>query len=146
MIKLIVFITLLSTNIRAQEPTIVYGESELPDGKKDSILLIQPENAPNPLGNPIVYTGTNNQTNTINSTYNNKARKYLLTGPRQITQINKQNPPPFSISPQKLKNQIENTLYQGGNRIYDVQSYPIEDINKITEPNIDPTITTYPEY
>lgn len=64
----------------------------------------------------------------------------------QINQWSPQNPKPFSISPQKEQNEIENTLYEGGNRIYDVQSFPIKDIKTITEPNIDPTISTYPEY
>ena len=66
--------------------------------------------------------------------------------PKEINQFAVQNPKPFSISPEKEKNQIENTLYEAGDRIYDVQSYPLKDINEITEPNIDPTITTYPEY
>ncbi len=64
----------------------------------------------------------------------------------EINQFSPQNPKPFSISPQKEKNEIENTLYEGGGRIYDVQSFPVNDIKTITEPNIDPTISTYPEY
>ena len=64
----------------------------------------------------------------------------------EINEWLEQNPKPFSISPQKEQNEIENTLYEGGNRIYDVQSFPIKDIKTITEPNIDPTISTYPEY
>jgi len=66
--------------------------------------------------------------------------------PKEIHQLSEQNPKPFSISPQAEQNQIENTLYEGGNRIYDVQSFPLKDIKTITEPNIDPTISTYPEY
>jgi len=66
--------------------------------------------------------------------------------PKEIHQFSPQNPKPFSISPQAEQNQIENTLYEGGNRIYDVQSFPLKDIKTITEPNIDPTISTYPEY
>ncbi len=30
--------------------------------------------------------------------------------------------------------------------VYDVQSYPAEDIDKIEEPNMQPTVTTYPSY
>ena len=66
--------------------------------------------------------------------------------PKEIHQISEQNPKPFSVSPQAEQNQIENTLYEGGNRIYDVQSFPLKDIKTITTPNIDPTISTYPEY
>lgn len=59
------------------------------------------------------------------------------------TPSGKQTEAHFSFEEQ---NEIENTLYEGGNRIYDVQSFPINDIKTITEPNIDPTISTYPEY
>jgi len=65
---------------------------------------------------------------------------------KEIEQWSKQNPKPFSVTPQEQKDEIENTLYEGGGRIYDVQSYPLKDIKTITEPNIDPTISTYPEY
>ena len=65
---------------------------------------------------------------------------------KEIQQFSPQNPKPFSISPQAEQNEIENTLYEGGNRIYDVQSFPLKDIKTITTPNIDPTISTYPEY
>ena len=65
---------------------------------------------------------------------------------KEIHQISPQNPKPFSISPKAEQNEIENTLYEGGNRIYDIQSFPIKDLKTITEPNIDPTISTYPEY
>ena len=146
--KLIAFITLLSFNANAQSPTVVYGQSQLPDGKKDSVLLIQPENAPNPLGNPIVdsnITTSQNKTNPINASKQNKPQ-LSSENLNQINQISTQNPPPFSETPQELNNKIENTLYQGGNRIYDIQSYPIKDIDKITEPNINPTITDYPDY
>lgn len=146
MLKLIAFITLLSTNLYAQAPTVVYGESELPDGKIDSYLIKQPYNAPNPLGDPIVsipqeQNDTKTQTSDSLPEQTDSSSKDLT-----VNQIAEQNPPPFAVSPETMQNKIENTLYQGGNRIYDIQSYPLEDINKITEPNINPTITTYPEY
>ena len=49
-------------------------------------------------------------------------------------------------SPQAVNQQIQNTLYESGGRIYDVQSYPTSDVNTVEEPNIQPTITTYPSY
>lgn len=146
MLKIIAFITLLSFSIQAQEPTIVYGESTLPDGKKDSLLIMQPKNSPNPLGDPIIYNPPNNSQQQANDIENSVQKNQPLKMTNQINQSAEQNPPPFSKTPQELNNEIENTLYQGGDRIYDIQSYPIKDINKITEPNIDPTISTYPEY
>ena len=147
MIKLIAFITLLSFSSFAQEPTIVYGESTLPNKKTDSVLLVQPEDAPNPLGDPIVYeptTENTSSTSSVEDTQKSINQDKPITN--EISQTLEQDPKPFSITPQSLQNQIENTLYQSGDRIYDIQSYPIKDINEITEPNIQPTITTYPEY
>lgn len=148
MIKLITFITLLSSAAYSQTPTIVYGASELPDKTRDSVILVQPENAPNPLGNPIVMP--KNINNEENDESQNQGFEYKPSQSDNknslINQVSEQNPAPFSETPQEMKNKIENTLYQGGDRIYDIQSYPINDIKEITEPNIQPTITTYPEY
>ena len=146
--KLIAFITLLSFNVNAQLPTVVYGQSQLPDGKKDTVLLVQPENTPNPLGNPIVDNNIATSQNEVNSINAAKQEKPQISNQNsnQINQISLQNPPPFSETPQDLNNKIENTLYQDGNRIYDIQSYPIKDIDKITEPNINPTSTDDPDY
>ena len=145
MLKLIVFITLLSRYSFAQQETIVYGKSTLPDGKIDSYLVEQPSCAPNPLGNPIVTLAVEPHADN-NAKINLSADNQATTTNNQINQVSEQNPPPFSQTPQSMQNKIENTLYQGGDRIYDVQSYPIKDIKEITKPNIDPTISTYPEY
>ena len=52
--KLFILAGLLSAHTAlAQSPTVVYGESETAPGVWDSYLVEQPENAPNPLGNPI---------------------------------------------------------------------------------------------
>ena len=129
----------------AQTPTVVYGASETAPDTPDSYLLIQPKDSPNPLGNPIpdemnaVQPDVQNQPTATP----NPVKSIPIN---EINQSAAQNPPPFSQSPEQEQNQIENTLYEGGNRIYDVQSYPINDVKTITEPNIDPTITTYPEY
>lgn len=150
MIKLIAFITLLSANAYSQTPTVVFGESELPNHKPDSFLVVQPEGSPNPLGNPIVMIPHNNlqENNEQNQNLNeaNNVSDVQNLNQKQIEQISEQNPPPFSSTPEQLENKIENTLYQGGNRIYDIQSFPIKDIKEITEPNIQPTITDYPDY
>ncbi len=126
----------------AQTPTIVYGSAETASGKPDTYIVTQPANAPNPLGNPIVvapqtqYETPSLQTQPI-------AEK---PQPDIINQSAPQNPAPFSESPKQENSQIQNTLYQGGNRIYDVQSFPLSDVKTVTEPNIQPTISTYPEY
>ena len=145
MLKYITLITFFCTTVYAQEPTVIYGASELSDKEKDAYLLVQPDNAPNPLGDPIVYVPQRNEQQqnmqNISSSASNQEQSL-----NRINQAANQNPPPFQETPQEQNNQIDTTLYQGGNRIYDIQSYPLKDINKITEPNIQPTITTYPAY
>lgn len=143
--KLVTALIILSSPVMAQSPTVVYGASENAPGHPDQFMVIQPENAPNPLGDPIVLPQPSEQ----NTPTAEPAPTQPTDTQPELTKINQdavQNPPPFSESTQQQQNQIQNTLYQGGNRIYDVQSYPLEDIKTITEPNIQPTITTYPEY
>lgn len=131
----------------AQSPTVVYGASETAPDTPDSYLLIQPKDSPNPLGNPIPDEMNDVQPDSQNLPMATQSQQSDKAAPiNEINQSEAQNPPPFSQSPEQEQNQIENTLYEGGNRIYDVQSYPINDVKTITEPNIDPTITTYPEY
>lgn len=150
--KAAALLLILSTPAWSQEPTVVFGASQTAPGVYDGTILTQPENAPNPLGNPIVapqpvdhQSDTPPQTDSI-SAAGQLAQSGDPQQPNVINQTAPQDPAPFSVSPSVQQNQIENTLYQGGNRIYDVQSYPLNDIKTITKPNIDPTITTYPEY
>lgn len=145
------FLSLLlyMTNAQAQLPTMVYGASETAPNEPDSYFLEQPENAPNPLGNPIINEQSPSQNQTPNTAGPENPISDTTPESSPLNEINQsapQNPAPFSETPKQEQNQIENTLYEGGNRIYDVQSYPLNDIKTITEPNIDPTITTYPEY
>lgn len=147
---------------QGKEPTIVYGSAATPSGKNDTYTVEQPADAPNPLGNPIVpdanpqpiypdnvqegTSPTNSSATTDTNTMGPDETPDTLSPMSIVNQSAEQNPAPFSESPEQQQNQIQNTLYQGGNRIYDVQSFPVNDINEITEPNIQPTITTYPEY
>lgn len=126
----------------AQTPTIVYGAAATANGATDTYIVTQPANAPNPLGNPIVVAPQTQYTAPANAT----PRAPEKPQPDIINQSAPQNPAPFSESPKQENSQIQNTLYQGGNRIYDVQSFPLTDVKTVTEPNIQPTISTYPEY
>jgi len=148
--KKTVFIFLLYSTaaMAGQSPTVIYGASERGPNEPDQILVIQPADAPDPFGEPIVNVPASGprlaspQPSADFSAQPNTAPQI----PTQINQSAEQDPKPFSETPAQQQNQIQNTLYEGGNRIYDIQSYPLKDIKTITEPNIDPTITTYPEY
>lgn len=140
--KTIIASLLFSFSAFAQTPTIVYGSAETAEGGQDAYIVAQPADAPNPLGNPIVISPQTQYETPLSPTPapTEKTRSDI------INQSTPQNPAPFSETPKQENSQIQNTLYQGGNRIYDVQSYPINDVKTITEPNIQPTISTYPEY
>lgn len=149
MVRTLILFLLYIFPAQAQTPTVVYGAAETADGKENQFMVVQPEDAPNPLGNPII---TVPDTVPAAQTSQQPLSAVPETKPSQtapsdiINQTSEQNPAPFSETPQEEQNQIQNTLYQSGDRIYDVQSFPLNDIKTITEPNIQPTITTYPEY
>ena len=130
----------LSFSVFADSPVIVFGEAQNKTGSQNEALVEMPE-SDMPQG-PF-FTPERMEEKSQEST---PPKKPLKPQKNIIDELSPQDPPPFFISPEQEKNKIENTLYEGGNRIYDVQSYPLEDIKTITEPNVDPTITTYPEY
>lgn len=127
------------------EPTVIYGKSENTKGQEDEAIVVQPENGGNPLGNPIV--GDSDSTPSVASTKaipaveNAKSQKGKI-----VNELSQQNPTYSSETPQQMNSEVQNTLYESGGRIYDVQSYPENDINTITEPNLDKEITNYPSY
>ena len=135
MLKNAVFLILLTFDVHAAETVDIFGSANTPSGKQtEAHFSFKEENA------PVLVI------NEAPPAPKQKEEKPTLPEPKEINQFEVQNPKPFSISPQQEQNEIENTLYEGGNRIYDVQSFPLKDIKTITEPNIDPTISTYPEY
>ncbi len=148
MIRAVTLMILYAFPAFAETPTIVYGAADTATGSQNQFTVVQPENAPNPLGNPIITVpDTATAHMPPQPTPVNSATESDQAAPSDaINQSALQNPAPFSENPEQEQNQIQNTLYQGGDRIYDVQSFPINDIKTITEPNIQPTITTYPEY
>ena len=110
----------LNSEVAPNEDTMVYGEAATPDGGEDAAIVAQPENAPNPLGNPIV--DTNPTPNAAPAAMPQEsapdaagtpvdAVKELPAG--VINQISEQNP---SISqepnPADMNNKIQDTLYE----------------------------------
>ena len=128
----------------ADSKVVVYGSANEEKGLRNTYLLEQNTDE-NPLGNPIEpYSGTFLQdklqapekANWATQSTDNIIQENLLQNPKISPQE----------SPQIVNKQIQNTLYESGGRIYDVQSYPATDINYIEKPNLNPTITTYPAY
>lgn len=133
----------------APSEVMVYGASTLPSGKKDEVLIEQPSANDNPLGNPIVVPDSEDATASDATAAAPAADNQMFpkaAEPVKIQESLPQNPPVSSETPQEANKQIQNTLYESGDRIYDVQSYPAKDIEKIEEPNVNTTISTTPSY
>ena len=129
-------------------PVYVFGSANEGNGQRNSFLLEQ-NGEDNPLGNPISED---------NSFIRNNSPEMPELPPKPAV---KKDPLPLSVvqeslpqnpqispqeSPQIVNKQIQNTLYESGGRIYDIQSYPATDIDEIEQPNLNKTITTYPAY
>lgn len=126
-------------------PPTIYGSANLGYGKKDSFLLEQSDNN-NPLGNPIVTDTSQNQ-DSLQQQFSLQTPASTQPQQRAVKEDLPQNPKISSQeSPQNINKQIQNTLYESGGRIYDIQSYPNSDIDYIEQPNVGNTITTYPAY
>lgn len=129
----------------------VYGAAQSADGQVNTFKVEQPNGNENPLGAPIVDPNLveNVSAPAVPSKEALSAVQPLLPQslPQGAIQENlPQNPSISSETPQQTANQIQDTLYESGGRIYDVQSYPDSDVNTIEEPNINPTISTVPSY
>ncbi len=129
----------------------VYGAAQTADGQVNTFKVEQSNGNVNPLGDPIVDPNL-----AENMPEQSLQKTKPLSGPQQlmgqqlpqgaIQESLPQNPSVSSETPQQTNNQIQDTLYESGGRIYDVQSYPDSDVNTIEEPNINPTISTVPSY
>ena len=137
---------IISTMSSPDDETIVYGEAQNPNGTFNEVLLEQPKNAPNPLGDPIPdYVSSQPLRRGQKSEVTPKIPD-TVTLPNAVEEISPQNPKISEMSPQEMNNEIQNKLYEEGNRVYDVQSYPIKDINELGENGQDNAITNYPAY
>lgn len=138
---LLFLLLIISSGVCAADEVEIYGKANTKSGQPAKAVMEFEENTPPPvILMPSFYEPE------AKKTANPETANDATIKKKRIEQWSPQNPKPFSISPEKQKDEIENTLYEGGDRIYDVQSFPIKDIGIITKPNIDPTISTYPEY
>ena len=131
------------TKSGADTPTVVFGEAATAAGTFAEDVVVQPSDAPNPLGNPIADIPDSSAP----AAASNQARKSAVSNlPKQIkAETSEQNPtisPQFT--PEDLKNEMQNEIYESGNRVYDVQSYPAADLPTIEKQQ--KAVTNYPEY
>lgn len=129
-------------------PVMVWGSANRGNGQRDDVLLEQ-NSEDNPLGNPIETTEkpvvNNNLPAAPDAPFADLAGLPPRPEVKKIQETLPQNPQLSpQESPQNVNKQIQDTLYESGGRIYDVQSYPASDIKYLEEPNLDRSITTYP--
>ena len=143
------FTLLLSSliiNASSAMPTEIIGSAASPSGNRNEIIVTQPQDISNPFG----YT----------------APEEITLPPQNQTQPQQASPPhvqtatqaptiltnqfatinPDKINPLDYKDKIENTIYQTGDRLIIIQSIPIKYIKRATEPNIQPSINTFPSF
>ncbi len=125
-------------------PIVVYGSADVGDGKRNTFLLEQP-NADNPLGNPIQVSAPPENASVELQQVSSATLPKSISQQKVVSESLPVNPQLSATeTPQKVNEQIQDTLYESGGRIYDIQSYPVKDIDYVETPNINPTITTYP--
>ncbi len=116
----------------SQTPTIVESSAVQSDGNKDTFIIEQPANSPNPLGNPLNIP---NETPKIEQE-SNDADSLSAPPPKDV---------PLNSS--ELGNDFQNTLLEANGMVYDVQAFPKEDIpliensanpQTIYSPNVNP--------
>ncbi len=147
MLSLIISTLILSAE--PNQPTEIIGSAATPDGQRKEVIVEQPQNAPDPFGyitpapqgGPTVY----NASEPVSSSQTQPSPSTNILQPL-VSQTSSTNPQDMSQNPLYYQNKIENTIYQDGNRLLDVQSIPIKDINKALTPNIQPTISNYPAW
>ena len=120
-------------------PTVVFGAAATPDGEQNTFVVEQPEGAPNPLGDPIAGSNTPPQVFDVPAEMSNQVQSSSDQSiPQPIEDpnaLNEQNmvEPSVSNNPtaeaQSLGEDFQNTLTEANGRIYDIQSYPEQDVN-----------------
>ena len=127
------------------QPVVVIGSANEGNHQRKTVVLEQ-NGEENPLGNPIVPLSLESG-NVSEMPQVEKPISPQVNSNPVISETLPQNPKiSAQETPQIVNKQIQNTLYEAGGRIYDIQSYPVQDVNYIGEKNINPTITTYPAY
>ncbi len=136
--NLTVAIILSAFPAQAQSPTVIEAVANTPDGKKNISIVEQPAGAPNPLGNPIV--GPDIAPQAYNSAdalqrQNSPADISASAGQSYQAENNTYQTEGAWYQAKELGKEFSNTLSEEGGQIYDVQTFPAQDIKLITDPS-----------
>lgn len=126
----------------AAVPTLVYGKAQQSDGATDEVLLEQPDNSVNPLGNPLPEVIEQQPAAAVVPAGQNVAPQPLVkTGESPAgAAVPQTGDNPAGIAPQNLGTKFQNTLMEANGMVYDVQAYPAEDLKAIGNPSNPETI------
>jgi len=158
MLRYVIIISLIAVAVNAEEiidsfagsnsETVVYGQAANADGTVNEALIEQLENAPNPLGDPVADYAPPAKKTMQPLRRGQKSEVVPVAAPaaNAVSQISPQNPADSQMTPQQMNNEIQNKLYEEGNRVYDVQSYPLNDLDYMNQNGQDNAVTDYPAY
>ena len=149
---LIFILSTLILNATPGEPTEIIGSAATADGGRNEIVVEQPQDSLNPFGSYQQSQETLPAQNipalpdTAADSPNPPSTAQTLKP--DITPLVNQSATvnPTDMNPLDYQNKIENTIYQDGDRLIDVQSIPLKDISSAVQPNTQPTITDYPAF
>lgn len=121
----------------SSSPTVVYGAAKKSDGGSDEFVVEQPENAPNPLGDPLPDDDEESP-----ETQNDTQDAGTDVNPEETTAEKLPQPvnPNTVQGQQQLGNDFQNTLLEANGMVYDVQAYPEADMKAIGNPSNPATI------
>ena len=114
--------------------TLVYSAAARPDGGENVFVLEQPDNLQNPLGNPIVEP---QKTTQIFGKLSQEPQTSADVS-AQTNNVNNQNSP--ALESKALGKDFQNTLLEANGRVYDVQSFPEQDVKVMSNPSEPETI------
>ncbi|MBE6452299.1 MAG: hypothetical protein E7012_02275 [Alphaproteobacteria bacterium] len=125
----------VKAQVEENAPTVVIGAAATPDGNENVFEVVQPKDAPNPLGNPIEEQNSDADDNKLPKIADSEVAKKETISPQQ---------PQNAVQAGK---DFQNTLLEANGRVYDVQSYPEGDLpimnntanpETIYSPNVNP--------
>lgn len=124
----------------ASSPTVVFGAAATPNGEENTFVVEQPENAANPLGDPIPEQIAPQPA----------AESVAAPVKAQETTVDSEETGNKVVAPsaaEKLGKDFQNTLMESNGMVYDIQAYPEADLpvinnsanpETIYSPNVNP--------
>lgn len=134
-----------------EDPTVVFGSAATADGGQNTFVVEQPKGAENPLGDPIVGPNTPPQVFDVPAEMTNQPVQdnanisQPIADPNALSEQNTVAPNSGSNNSlpeeaQELGQDFQNTVTEANGRIYDIQSYPEQDVNVMSNPSDPQTI------